>query len=413
MEIQRSQLADVVELRMQGRFDAAWSEFVAAAIDEVVRSGCHRVELHMAAVDYMSSAAIRVLVRHFKQLHAIRGRLSVTSPSVQVAGILQMAGLANLVQETSSAETQPVPPAAVREVREGTLVLELHGAGAGDPVRVTVHGEPGRVLAGGARAADCRALQFPADTWGLGIGAIGSGYADCESRFGEFLAVGGAATTMPADGAQVPDYVVATGELQPGVQALTAVRGVGRFTHHGRFRSEAEGGSIGLSDLLHGVVGQCEAPAVAVALVAEAGCVVGAQLTHSVALLRGSNLFEFPDLRDRMSCTTERGTDRSTVLVCGIVAREPSPALRPHVRPLGMGSELHGHLHALVFPYRPVQQGSLELGATVRQLLEGALPVSLVHLLADDRPYEGIGQTDLYRGALWFAPVDRVEEAGS
>ena len=46
MEIQRSQLADVVELRMQGRFDAAWSEFVAAGIDEVVRSGCHRVELN-------------------------------------------------------------------------------------------------------------------------------------------------------------------------------------------------------------------------------------------------------------------------------------------------------------------------------------------------------------------------------
>jgi hypothetical protein len=111
-----------------------------------------------------------------------------------------------------------------------------------------------------------------------------------------------------------------------------------------------------------------------------------------------------------MSFTTERGTERSTALLCGIVTREPSAPLRAHVRPVAEGSSLHAHIHALVLPYRPVQQGALDLGTTVRQFLESALPTSLLHLMADDRPYEGIGQTELFRGAYWLSPVERIEE---
>jgi hypothetical protein len=31
--------------------------------------------------------------------------------------------------------------------------------------------------------------------------------------------------------------------------------------------------------------------------------------------------------------------------------------------------------------------------------------------MADDRPYEGIGQTELFRGAYWLSPVERIEES--
>lgn len=407
MEIQRNRSGEVVELRMLGRFDASWSAFVANTIDEVVRAGCHRIELHMAAVDYMSSAAIRVLVRHFKQLQAIRGSLAVTSPSQQVAEILRMAGLAALVR-AAVVEVQEAPAAAVvREVGHGALRLQLHGAPAA-AMHVELHGDPQRVAEGRVGAADCSSLDFPADTWGVGIGALGAGYADCEARFGEFLALGGAAATLPTDGSGVADFVQATGQLVPRVHALTAVRGSGRFAAMMRFQPAADGAVAGIAAVLDAVMHQCDARHVAVALAAEAGCVVGAHLLRSPAMLRGSSLLEFPAVRDHVSFTTERGTDRSTILACGIVTREPGPVLGPHVRPLGAGSALHAHLHALVFPYRPLQGGAIDLDATVRHFLEGGLATSLVHLMADDRPYEGIGETEMFRGALWFAPVAGV-----
>jgi anti-anti-sigma factor len=410
MEIQKVQQAELVELWLKGRLDAEWSEFVASAIDEVIRAGCHHVELHMGSVHYISSAGIRVLVKHHRALHGIRGSLSVVSPSEQVDGILRMVGLANIVKQARQAATPVAPAATVREVHDGAVVLEVQPSSGATAMRVSVHGAPERVLLGGASAADCRTLQFPAETWGLGIGAMGSDYADCESRFGEFFALGGAAATLAPDGSQVPDYVLAAGSLQPTVQALTAIRGTGRFQDHGRFRASAESGGLALSKLLESFARQCSAPTFAVALAAETGCIVGAQLTRSPALLGGSSLFEFPAVRDRMSFTTERGTERSTALLCGIVTREPSAPLRAHVRPVAEGSSLHAHIHALVLPYRPVQQGALDLGTTVRQFLESALPTSLLHLMADDRPYEGIGQTELFRGAYWLSPVERIEE---
>lgn len=50
MEIQHSRRGEVVELRMQGRFDAAWSAFVANAIDEVVRAGTTPAAIWRASV---------------------------------------------------------------------------------------------------------------------------------------------------------------------------------------------------------------------------------------------------------------------------------------------------------------------------------------------------------------------------
>lgn len=408
MEILQSRSGEVVELRMQGRFDAAWSGFVASAIEEVVRAGCHRIELHMGAVDYMSSAAIRVLVRHFKQLEAIRGSLAVTSPSQQIAEILRMAGLGGLVRESKVAAQAATGAVAVREVEDGNLRLQLHGDSSATGMRVEVHGNPARVADGKVGAADCSALEFPAETWGVGIGAFGTGFADCEVRFGEFLALGGAAATLPTDGSGVADFVQATGQLVPRVHALTAVRGSGRFTSMLRFEPVAAGAVAGISAVLDAVMRLCKGRHVAVAIAAEAGCVVGAHLLRSPARLQGRGLHEFPSVRDHLSVTTERSTERSTILACGIVSRDPGEVMAPHVRPLGTGGALHAHLHALVFPYRPLQAGAIELEPTVRHLLEGSLATSLVHLLADDRPYEGIGETELFRGALWFAPADVV-----
>jgi hypothetical protein len=74
------------------------------------------------------------------------------------------------------------------------------------------------------------------------------------------------------------------------------------------------------------------------------------------------------------------------------------------------GSPVSAHIHAAVFPYRPVQRGELPFGKTVADLLAASSPNALLHLLADTRPFEGVGETDLSRGACWMGSLEDIPQ---
>jgi len=64
-----------------------------------------------------------------------------------------------------------------------------------------------------------------------------------------------------------------------------------------------------------------------------------------------------------------------------------------------------------VFPYRPVQRGELPFGKTIADLLSAAAPHAVLHLMGDTRPFDGIGETDLVRGACWLGALPRLSRA--
>ena len=99
-------------------------------------------------------------------------------------------------------------------------------------------------------------LNFANGTFGLGLGAFGEGFADCESRFGEFLAAAGCAIALPtSDTNALPDYVVEQGDFVPQVESLYALAGSGDFPMMVRFDTASEGpGQIGLSELVDGLL---------------------------------------------------------------------------------------------------------------------------------------------------------------
>jgi hypothetical protein len=41
-------------------------------------------------------------------------------------------------------------------------------------------------------------------------------------------------------------------------------------------------------------------------------------------------------------------------------------------------------------------------------LLANSTPETVVHLMPDTRPYEGVGETDLVRGACWVGPLPAI-----
>jgi hypothetical protein len=68
---------------------------------------------------------------------------------------------------------------------------------------------------------------------GLGIGAFGSDFHRCADRFGDFVAICGAAAYMPADGSNVADCVTSACDMV----VLWAALAEGSFSQRIRFRT--------------------------------------------------------------------------------------------------------------------------------------------------------------------------------
>jgi anti-anti-sigma factor len=407
---------DWLELRLAGRLDATWAEHVSNTIESAVRSGSHQIVLNFAHVEYLSSLGIRVLLQHYKRLQSVNGSLMVTDPSVTALSILKATGLASLLMgEAVLATTEPTP--IVTSLTRAGAAWQVYPQAVTTPLRCTAVGEPGRLAATCYTDSDCRALTFPQGAFGLGLGAFGADFADCRDRFGEFLAAGGCAMTLPTNDSHAqPDYVLAEGELVPRVETLYALTGAGDFPAMIRFDSLPDGaGKIGLSALVDSLLEIVGGEAVAFVVLAEAAGLVGATLRRSPAT--GPVSLELPDVRDCLSFSTERVGEHNLALLVGVAARGTSQGAAAFLRPLaadgGAGIDLLGHVHAALFPFRPVQRGELPFAGAVANMLANATPITLMHVMPDTRPFEGVGETELVRGACWAGPLGAIRVESS
>ncbi len=408
------------ELQLQGRLDANWADRVGQAIEMAIQSGHHQVDLEFTRVDYVSSAGIRVLLKYHKQLKAVRGALRVVRPTAGVLEVLQLSGIAAMLvaklesnePEKSSVAPAAPPPNPPRRWEEDGLEFELHTLGPEAELVGHLHGRPEAFAEGNLSASRNHELRCEADWVAVGLGAFGRTADQGKGRYGETLAVAGAAVSMPTDGSSVPDYQVTEGRLIPEMQMLYGLSAQGAFSRLIRFEAgRSPRGVIGLSGLVARVFETLPAPAAAFVIVAETAGLVGGTLLRSPDQSAGQSPLAFPEVRDWMNFTTERANERQVALIVGFAEKSPSPDSLPFLRRIGPGTPAQGHFHAAVFPYRPLPKGRLDLAETVPPLLNTGTAITVLHLLADEREFEGVGETDFMRGACWFSPLRKFGHA--
>lgn len=401
MEITRIQTSGALELRIRGRLDGYWADHLQNSIAETMREGHDRIRLELSDVNFMSSAGIAVLMRCHRQLQRIDGSLAVVRPSPQVRTVLQMTGLANMliVADEGTSELEAGPVDGTRVERAGA-VFHVFDLAPGAEVRCRVIGTDAPLAASAFREEDCLSVPLQESGFAFGIGAIGEGFSDCRDRFGEFVAVGHAAAYQPADGTNVPDYLVGTGGHASKLQVLYCLAGDGSFARLIRFDAGSSRAII-LGDLATSCLEMSGADTAAVVIVGEAAALVGAALRQSPAHPGEPDLFAFPAVRSRLTFTTERAFARSLTLAVGIVSRRQQSQLRP----LGKSPDLFGHFHAAAFSFRPLKRGRIDLKETVANLFETESLLGVLHLLNDTREVVGIGQSEFIRGACWAAPA--------
>lgn len=400
MEITQQKSGDLLVIRLNGRLDANWCGHVEKALADAVRAGEHHLQVDMSEVHYMSSLGIRILFAAYKQLKAIKGTFGVIHPSENVLSVLKMAGFTMMVAEASTPATGENEKGS--SAASESAVYEIFPLKGGAPMKIAGVGDPAN-LRSPAREAVSK-TSFGQETLALGIAGLGSEYSDCSTRFGEFLAVAGAAACQPSDGSSRADYVTAQGELVPEGFLYLGLLGTGQFSHLARFEARGETGSITLSELAANALKFAGSSTVAFAAVTETSGLVGASLRKSPAMGENNGTsFEFPKIRDWLSFTSERAYRDSTSLIVGIVSNNTNDRLAPLLRPLGQG--LIGHCHAAAFPYRPLQKGRIELQEIVDTLFDGQNLQAVLHLLSDPRTINGAGESEFLRGAMWIAAI--------
>lgn len=390
MEIHRDIEGDTLVLKLSGRLDAAWAGAVDAAIDAAIRDGRHTIHLDLAGVDYISSAGLRVLLSHFKQLRGIGGCFVICNACPAVAKVIEMSGLGVLFSEDLRGATKPT--VAVENFETANAQWERYG-GLGD-VSVRTVGGPSAFDGG-----EGQLVEFSCDRFGVGIGSLATGEPEGAGRWGELVAAGGCAAHLPPGGTGRADFASSEGRFVPAVWMGSGLFAEGTPDRLLRFEASSGTGRVGMTEVakaaMNEVGGSC-----AFILIAESAGLVGVSLRRSPDDGAPTDPFEFPNIREWLDFSAEQIFRDGVALVVGVVAPQDS-SFSEWLRPCGDGTMIHAH--AAAFPYRPVPKGRISLNDSIAKLFEFGGPQSVLHLLNDDREPDGVGESMFTRGACWVA----------
>ena len=434
-------------LKLSGRLDVTWAEHVLNSALELLRGGQHALWIDAAGLEYLSSAGIRVLIRMRREVTAVQGSFAIINPSPFVENTLRMSGLEALLEAPQNVPGASCSGQAVQKSPklEAPATGDVHGAScsgltvqAQEPpeleapatgevagMQVDVH-----TIAAGAglhvqapatwqpwhpvQDADIVNIPLPSTQFALGIGAPGVDAADSRSRFGEFAAISGCLSWVPAGGGGTPDYLVHTEQFVPSVFAIQALVAEGAFSHLLRFRPKDKTGMLPLSVLIEQGLQATASDAIAMVCMAEIEGLVGVALSRSPGLITPADLpGNFPQIRDWVAFCGERVHTRHAALLVSFAARHPEPGLAPYLTPLPSQPGLFAHTHAVVLPFRPLPEGSIDLEEQVRMFYDNMEPLDLLHLIEDNRPAVGLGQSAFLRGACWCAPFTFGKEGNA
>ena len=416
ISIARRETPDAIVLVVAGRLDAEHAGELARVVDEELRHGHHALALDLRDCGFLSSAGIRVLFEIHRAAKGVGGTCLIRSASEPIRKVLDLTRLTPLLMESAAGSARDASaPAAHRRAAVDVQRGSIRFIGLEQPPTTSLRG---RLVGapGGVTPADVAAperLRIPAHAFAIGLAALADD-SPLATRAGEMLAACGVAFERRPQPFSVVDYVTATGDLVPEVDAAAAITWQGIPQGRAGFETADEESAVPLDELVEHLFSHTAADTLAVVVVGEVQGLVGAELIRPLAEATTADRPGSPrrEIAARwLSFSREPVHARRTALIVGVATRGAPPGpLAAFVRPLGSGTT-QGHFHATVFPLRPLKRGVGDLAATVADVTASE-PLGLMHLLADPQPVLGTGRSQLVRGRCWFAPLAIEEPRG-
>lgn len=425
MDLEKKSSGDLLEISVKGVLDNDASMHFRDEIDACTRDGWHRIVINLKGVRYLSSAGIAALIAAKKQLDQLNGLFGIHDVTPHVATILRQVRMYDtlvcdpqIARAARSAGSMTMALSSSTRMASGDGVdMQIYPLDDPQPVTCRVIGGCETLFESSDTAVPSQEVVFDRGDLGIGIGTLGMELDVLDGRIGEIVSIEGAAAQSPHANGGLPDYAVAMGDFRPRVQMIYGVQCSGSLPTLVRFEPSGSGDKINLSTLIWQTMQQTNIEAASVAIIADCSGLVGAQLRRvpNPAQETATSHFQVPTIRRWLSFTSDRLYLRNLALIVGVVVvgdlADDSP-LYSFVRKMHPRRDLYGHFHAAVFPYQPLKKRTLKLGPSVAELFNGGSIQDVLHLLHDDRPITGAGESELLSGACWIGAIERIEAAG-
>jgi anti-anti-sigma factor len=420
MQIEKSSQGDLIELTLRGRLDNDSSVHFREEIESCARDGWHRILVDLNGVEYLSSSGIAALVEARQRLDRLAGLFGIHNASPAAEKILRLTGLFDTLRvDPHRARAGPsISSATTRLAVECGLEMEIYTLNEAPPLASRIFGDPESLFDSADSERKLHTVAFGPRTLGIGLGVLGhkpdeSPRDSFQATHGEILAVAGTVAQSAHKGRGLPDYLLAAGDFVPSAQIRYGIKCEGDLPILIRFTPTDPESPIGLSTIVSCALKQANARRAAFVILADCAALVGAQLRQLPAKVpgEGNDRFGVPGVRNWLSFNSEPSQRHNLALIVGIAVSEPlekSSPLAALVRPMEASGDLAGHFHAAVFPYRPLKKRTLPLQSSVMDLFESGSIEDVLHLLRDDRPFTGGGESQLFGGACWIGTIGEV-----
>ena len=404
MELQAEKVGKYLVVTASGRLDAAWSDYFTDNFLNYIRNGEHELVIEAAALNFLSSAGIRSLVRINKELAVVKGSFLIVHANDFVSATLTTTGFGqwlseslplNLVSNIEMHTTSNISSSELYTLNpKGSLTINL------------INGwQDWKAI----NESEVKKTAFSRDIFALGIGSTSTELTKARDHFGEMMAVCGNLIYQAPEEQGHPDYLLALNEFIPEMTVLQGMICQGEMSAVFRFSPSVDKPAINVSKLAEQVLSLVKAPVAGFVVIAEIAGLVGANLIQSPGKIGDQPVLDLFEIRDWLSFTGEKVFSGEQVLLFGVVARASEIKNSSLLKPLTSHPDLAIHMHAAVFPYQPIPNGNIDLKHQTDYFFAGSPPLALMHLIEDNRPVQGLGESSFIRGACWYAPVTNTE----
>ena len=104
MDIKTIQAGDVSILEVEGHLDTNTSPQAESSINAIIDGGATKLLINFAAVAYISSAGLRVLLSTAKKLKGAGGDLRICNLNATVEEVFDISGFSSILAVSSSQE---------------------------------------------------------------------------------------------------------------------------------------------------------------------------------------------------------------------------------------------------------------------------------------------------------------------
>ena len=402
MKIDCEQRGKYLLIKAEGRLDASWAEYFTDTLLLQIRQGRHHLVLNAGDMTFLSSAGIRALLQVFKELNTVEGDLRIVNPTAFVEQTLSTSGF-QMWLDRGLPDDMPAAGGKDEATAAGQAGIQRYQLNEKAVLTLSEPAcwRPWQVVT----KERVRTLILDRNCFCLGIGSAAATFDEARGRFGEFLAVAGNVVYQPPDEQSPPDYLIAEQAFLPRMQCIQSLSWHGQPGYLIRFAPTEAAPFYPVSAVMSLILEQTGGRPAGFVISGEIEGLVGAALIRSPGLITEERSLSFPEIREWLTFCGERSFAHQQALLAGII----TPGGSPQMPSIAGAAGAAVHIHAAVFPYQPLPNGRIELAAATEKFFNGPPPLAVVHLVDDDRPAVGLGESALIRGACWYGPLENPE----